>query len=127
MKKNRSLSLMQHLKSFVYAFNGLKVLMKEEVNARIHLIITIIVILAGFLFKISISEWLFISVSIGFVFVVEILNTAIENISDFISPEKNDKIKKIKDLSAAAVLISALTAVVVGLIVFLPRIIVLFC
>ena len=60
--------------------------------------------------------------SIGFVFVAEILNTAIENIADFISPGKNDKIKKIKDLAAAGVLISALTAFSIALIIFIPKI-----
>ncbi len=67
-------------------------------------------------------EWIAIVFAIGFVFVVEVINTVIENITDFISPDENFSIKKIKDMSAGAVLISAIIAVVIGLIVFLPKV-----
>ncbi|MEO0333150.1 MAG: diacylglycerol kinase family protein, partial [Bacteroidota bacterium] len=67
-------------------------------------------------------EWLIITLTIGFVFVTEILNTAIEDIADFVSPQRDDRIKRIKDLGAAAVLLSAVTAVVIGIIIFLPKI-----
>ena len=100
----------------------MKILIKEEHNARIHLFATIIVLLAGFVFRISTNEWIAIILSIGFVISLEIINSAIENIADFISPEKNEKIKKIKDLSAAGVLISAITSFVIGLIIFVPKI-----
>ena len=109
------------LKSFVYAFNGLRLLLKEEQNARIHFVASVIVILAGFYFRLNAYEWMAIIFSIGLVITVEIINTAIENIADFISPGKNENIKTIKDLSAAAVLISAIIAVSIGLIVFLPK------
>ena len=109
------------LKSFVYAFNGLRLLLKEEQNARIHFVASIIVILAGFYFRLNAYEWIAIIFSIGLVITVEIINTAIENIADFISPGKSEHIKTIKDLSAAAVLISAIVAVIIGLIVFLPK------
>ena len=97
--------------------------MKEEQNALIHLILAFAVIMAGIVLKISAFEWIAIIFSIGFVFSFEIINSAIERISDFISPEKNTNIGKIKDLSAAAVLVSALVAFSIGLIVFLPKII----
>ncbi len=111
------------LKSFVYAFNGLRLLLKEEQNARIHFVASVIVIVAGFYFGLNTYEWMAIIFSIGLVITVEIINTAIENIADFISPAKNENIKKIKDLSAAAVLISAIIALSIGLIVFLPKLI----
>ena len=120
--KHQSFSIIKRLKSFSYAFNGMKILIKEEHNARIHLFATIIVLLAGFVFRISTNEWIAIILSIGFVISLEIINSAIENIADFISPEKNEKIKKIKDLSAAGVLISAITSFVIGLIIFVPKI-----
>ncbi|MCZ4695392.1 diacylglycerol kinase family protein [Ancylomarina euxinus] len=121
MKQNK-FSILKRIKSFGFAFNGLKILIKEEHNARVHLIAAISVILAGLYFDITMMEWLAVSFAIGFVITIEIINSAIENISDFISPEKNDSIKKIKDLAAAGVLMSALTALVIGLIIFIPKI-----
>lgn len=114
-------SITKRLKSFTYAFNGLKILIVEEHNARIHLFAVICVSIAGFVLKISSTEWIAIMLAIGFVITLEIINSAIENMADFISPDKNEQIKKIKDLSAAAVLIGAMTAFVIGLIVFLPK------
>lgn len=124
--KAQKFSILKRIKSFGYAFNGLRILIREEHNARIHVFATITVVLAGFYFDISMIEWIAISLSIGFVISLEIINSAIENIADFISPEKNDAIKKIKGLSAAGVLISALTALIIGLIVFIPKIFALF-
>ncbi len=115
-------SVIKRLKSFLYAFNGLKILIREEHNFRIHIIAAVIAIIFSILFKLNSYEWMAILFSIGFVFVTEIVNTAIENIANFVSPSKNENIKKIKDLSAAAVLVSALTALSIGLIVFIPKI-----
>lgn len=117
-------SLSKRLKSFVFAFNGLKILFKEEHNSRIHFFAMGVVISASIFFELNTYEWLAIIFSVGLVFVAEIFNTAIENIADFLTTEKNNKIKAIKDLSAAAVLISALTAVAIGLIIFLPKILI---
>ncbi|WP_255489450.1 diacylglycerol kinase [Dysgonomonas sp. 216] len=119
-------SIKKRIKSFSYAFDGLKVLLKEEHNARIHAVITLIIIILGLLFDISATEWMFICLAIGLVIVSETLNTAIENLSDLVSPTKNDFIKKAKDLGAFAVLFSALIAVIIGLFIFLPHIINLF-
>ena len=119
-------SILKRLRSFGFAFNGLKILFKEEHNARIHLLAAVIVVIAGIYFHISTLEWLVVVFAIGFVITSEIVNTAIENIADFVSPEKHEKIKKIKDLAAASVLISAITALIVGLIVFIPKILSLF-
>lgn len=120
--KNKEFSITKRLKSFVFAFNGLKILFKEEHNSRIHLVATVIVIFASIFFELNTYEWIAIVFSIGLALSAEIINTAIENIADFLTIENNNKIKIIKDLSAAAVLISALTAFTIGLIIFLPKI-----
>ena len=120
--KNQKFSLSQRVKSFTYAFNGLKILLKEEHNARLHLLAAIIVMIVGVVLEVSTMEWIALVFAIGLVITTEILNSSIENIADFISPAKHEKIKKIKDLAAAGVLISAVTALIVGLIIFLPKI-----
>lgn len=116
-------SIRQRIRSFGFAIAGLKTLFKEEHNSWIHLIIAIGVIILSFVLNISFGEWLAVVFAIGFVFVTEIMNTAIENIADFISLEKHSSIKKIKDLAAAGVLISAIIAIVIGSIIFIPKII----
>jgi len=116
-------SIIKRLKSFKYAFNGLKILITEEHNSRIHILASISVLIAGYVFKITIYGWIAVIFAIGFVIACEIFNSAIENIADFVSPEKHEKIKRIKDLSAAGVLISAITSLIIGLIIFIPKII----
>lgn len=120
-KTNRKFSIKERFQSFTYAFAGLKTLFKDEHNARIHLGIAITVIIAGIFFQISAIEWIVVCLLIGLVFALEIMNAAIENLSDFISPEYNDKIKKVKDLMAAAVLIAAITSIIAGFILFIPK------
>ena len=112
---------MARLKSFNYAFNGLKIFFLNEHNGRIHLVATLAAIFLAVWLKISTLEWIMICMVIGFVFVAEILNTAIEKLADVVTKETNEKIKIVKDVAAAAVLISALTALLVGLIIFLPK------
>lgn len=120
--KESKFSLSQRVKSFGYAYNGFRIFIKEEFNARIHLFVTIAVIVTGFVVKLERHEWVAVLFAIGLVLATEIINTAIENLADIISPEKNEKIKRIKDLSAAAVLLSALIACIIGALVFLPKI-----
>jgi diacylglycerol kinase len=118
----KKFSISERIKSFKYAFNGLRILIQEEHNARIHLFIAIIIIITGFIFSISNLEWIAVIFAIGFVITSELLNTAIEQIANFISPEKHESIKRIKDISAAAVLISVISAVFIGFIIFWPKI-----
>jgi diacylglycerol kinase len=120
--KQQKFSIKKRIKSFVYAFNGIRILINEEHNSRVHLLAAICAIIAAIIFKISDLEWIAIIFSIGFVISVEAINSAIENIADFISPEKHQQIKKIKDLAAASVLIGAITSLSIGLIIFLPKI-----
>ena len=116
-------SIKKRIKSFKYAFNGLRILIREEHNARIHLFAMICVLVLGGLLKISIYEWTAVLFAIGIVISSEIFNSAIENIADFISKERREEIKRIKDLAAAGVLVCALTALLIGLIVFVPKLI----
>lgn len=115
-------SLAKRMKSFKYAFNGLKILLREEHNSRIHFFVAICVVIAGFVLKISSTEWIAIVFAIGLVISLEIINSTIESIADFISPEKHVQIKKIKDLAAASVLVCTMAAAVIGFLVFTPKI-----
>ena len=121
--KQSKFSVLKRMLSFKFAFQGIKLLFKEEHNSWIHLCFTILAVALAVWLKISLLEWVLVIFCIGFVFVIEIINTAIENICDFISPEKNSMIKRIKDLSAAAVLFSAVTSLIVGALIFLPKLI----
>ena len=122
LSNKKRLAITKRLASFRYAFNGLKILVKEEHNARIHLFIATCVLIAGAVFKISTSEWIAVIFCIGLVIALELINSAIENTADLISKEKNETIKKIKDLSAGAVLVAAIASAIIGLIIFLHRI-----
>lgn len=118
--KSKKFSVYARLQSFVFAFNGIRVFLQKEHNAWIHLLATVAVLIAGFLFNIRSMEWIAIVFSIGLVWVAEILNTCIEQAMDLISLEKDPKIKVIKDMAAGAVLVAALIAFVVALFVFIP-------
>ena len=114
-------SVKARVKSFGYAFAGIKHFLSSQHNAWIHLMGTVVVIFLAVGFHVSNSEAIALTFAVGIVWVSELFNTAIEKIMDFISVEKNQKIKIIKDLSAAAVLIAAITAAVAGCLVFIPK------
>jgi diacylglycerol kinase (ATP) len=115
-------SVISRLKSFKSAFAGIGALLKSEHNARIHLLILILVIVAAIVLRISSLEWIVILFASGLVFVSECFNTAVEYLSDVVSPDYNEKIKRVKDIAAAGVLISAVISIIIGIIVFLPKI-----
>ncbi|MBF0651154.1 diacylglycerol kinase family protein [Dysgonomonas gadei] len=121
-KSEKRFSIKERLLTFKHVFYGFKVLWAEEHNARIHIITSVIVIILSALLNISLTEWLVILVLIGLVLSLEIINTSIENICDYISPEWHKMIKKIKDLAAAAVFLAAMISVACGIIIFLPKI-----
>ncbi|MDD2515300.1 MAG: diacylglycerol kinase family protein [Proteiniphilum sp.] len=113
--------------SFKYAFWGIDTLFRETPNAVIQLVAAIAAILSGLFFHITNAEWLILILSIGGVLTMETINSALENLSDYASKkEMHPTIRKVKDLSAAAVLIMAIAALAIGLVIFLPRIIHLF-
>jgi diacylglycerol kinase len=119
-------SLKSRFRSLGYALNGLRSLLKYEHNSRIHIVAAVAAIFLGFFLKITLYEWLFLIVVIGLVFITELTNSSLESLADRVDPEKNELIKKAKDYSAAAVLISALVAVAAGCLIFIPKIICLF-
>ena len=125
MKKleNNPFSLKSRFKSFGYAFNGIVKTVKNEHNFWIHLVVMLMVIAFGFMFQVSVTEWVFLVFSIGFVLAAEIFNSAIEVLVDLVSPEQNPKAGLAKDIAAGAVLISAITAAIIGLLIFTPKII----
>lgn len=123
MKPNKSrFSWKARGKSFRYAWTGICTLFREEHNARIHLAITCVVIVCGFLFRISLSEWAVTMVCIGSVLMAEGFNSAIEALADRVDMEKNPLIGKAKDLASGAVLLMACGSAVAGLIIFVPKI-----
>ncbi len=108
----------QILRKFSFALNGCKAAVRSEQSIRIQLVVSVVVVLAGGLLGLTRLEWLFVIASIGVVISLELLNTAIEKMLDLLHPARHDSVKFIKDVSAAAVLVSSFTAVIVGLIIF---------
>ena len=105
-------------RGFRYALAGTAVLVKTGLNFKIQLIAFCFVCFAGFYFKITSTEWLMVLCVSALVLSLEALNTSIEKLCDLYSTEQNDKIKKIKDVAAGAVLIASVFAAIVGLIIF---------
>lgn len=114
-------SIKDRLRSFKYALNGFKILLLEEHNFRIHILASVLVIITSLVLQINRLEWTVILLSISIVLVTETINTAIENLANFVSPKYNTLIKKIKDLTAAAVLIASIIAFVIAIIIFIPN------
>ena len=121
MKKNKPFSLRARTRSFKYALQGVKHFISSEHNTWLHLVATIAVIVLAIVTNVSKLEWVALVIVIGFVWVAELFNTVIEKIMDFISIEENPEIKIIKDLSAAAVFIAAITAFITGCFIFIPK------
>jgi diacylglycerol kinase (ATP) len=110
------------LKSVSYAVKGALKLIKTEHSIMVQCALAVLVTIAGFYFGISATEWLFQTLAIGFVMSIEGLNTAVEKIADFIHPNYHERIGFIKDIAAGAVFFAALTAVIIGLIIYVPLI-----
>ena len=109
-------------KSFGYAFDGLKTAIKNEPNFRFHVVSAIIVMILGLLLRFSAWEFAILTLTIGFVLILELINTTLEALVNLVSPETQQQAKIAKDVSAAAVLISAILALVVGMFLFIPKI-----
>jgi diacylglycerol kinase len=116
-------NLRERVRSFANAFSGIGSMVKTEYNFRIHIVILLLVVLSGFLLRISSAEWIMIVIVSGIVLSAECFNTAIEYLSDIVSPGYSEKIKIVKDVAAAGVLLSAISAIITGLLIFVPRII----
>ncbi len=109
--------------SFKTAFSGIGVGLKYERNFRIHVIATVTVVIFGIVFSISSFEWIVLILSIIAVMSLELVNTALEQLIDFLKPEKHSTIGKVKDMVAGSVLITTLGSVIIGLIIFIPKIV----
>ena len=110
------------INSFKYAFQGLKYAFIYEQNLTVHVLATILVVIFGFLYKISVLEWLVLFLIIGLVIATELINTSIEATIDLITDEINPVAKVAKDTAAAAVLVFGFTALFVGALIFIPKI-----
>jgi undecaprenol kinase len=115
--KRTSLKL---LNSFSFALSGIVTALRTERNMRIHLFSAMIVLFVSVYFSITKTEWLFILLAIGGMFVLEIMNTAIERVVDLVTEECHPLAKQAKDLAAGAVLVYTIIAVIIGVIIFLP-------
>lgn len=123
INKTHRFSWRKRLKSFRFAFHGIKKLVQNEHNARIHFVALIFAIGFGIFFQIELTEWMAIAIVAGLVLSSELINTAIEKLADFVEPAWNAKIGLIKDYCAAAVLVSAIVALIVAGLIFVPRLI----
>lgn len=121
-KRKKNISFERLIKSFRYAVDGFTYSFINEQNLIVHTIIALIAIIFGFIFKISIVEWLFVLIMIGLVVCAELINTSIEATIDLVCPEKHPLAKIAKDTAAGAVFVLALVAVIGGLIIFIPKI-----
>lgn len=122
MQQNKEPFIINRIKSVGFAFKGMLILIKTEASIKIQFFIAIVVTIAGFYFNISTTEWMFQTAMIGLVMSIEGLNTAVEYIADFIHPDHHPKIGLIKDISAGAVFIASIVAVIVAGIIYLPKI-----
>lgn len=113
------------VQSFRYAVRGINSMLRTEFNARVHAAMTILVVVAGFALGISRLEWLAITLAITAVWLAEGLNTAFESLCDVASPEFDSNVERAKDIAAGSVLITAIGAVIVGLLVFGHRLLAL--
>lgn len=110
-------------KSFGYAFQGIWECIRDERNIRIHLTMTTLVIIGGIVLHISLAEWVICLILFGLVISLELVNTAVESTVDLVTEDKKPLAKKAKDTAAGAVLVSAIFAAIIGLIIFIPKII----
>jgi diacylglycerol kinase len=107
--------------AFRHAVNGILWFFKVERNAKIHFICTVLVVVFGLILSVSKLDWLFLTVAIISVWVTELINSAIEMLCDYVQPERHASIKIVKDLAAGAVLLAAIGSVIIGGVVFLPK------
>lgn len=125
MTKQKDSFIQGRMKGAKYACKGALILLSTEASIQVQFTIAILLTIAGFYFEISSTEWMFQILSIGLIISIEGLNTAIEEIADFIHPEFHNKIGLIKDIAAGAVFLSAIASTFVGLIIYIPKIIAL--
>lgn len=122
MNKKKESFLINRLKSVKYAFKGAFLLITTENSIKVQFCIGIIMSLLGFYYQLSTTEWMIQILCIALIMAIEGMNTAVEEIADFIHPEHHTKIGLIKDLAAGAVFIFAIAAAIIGCIIYFPKI-----
>lgn len=122
IREKKKFSIRRLFRSFSYALRGVRQVIYAEQNARVHTLVLVCVVSAGIYFRLSPMEWIAVALAAGGVFAGETFNTAIEELSDAVSPQYDERIKRVKDFSAGAVLIMAITAAIIGLVIFIPKI-----
>ena len=120
-KDSNKFSIKRRLNAFVFAFEGFIFFFKSVHNAWIHLFAAILTVVAGFLYELNAIEWLWVLSAIAIVFITEMINTAIEKVVDLNTSEFHLLAKQAKDIAAAAVLTACVYAIVVALIIFIPK------
>ena len=115
---------MKLIRSFGYALKGIYVATLEQLNIKIHFLAVIVVTIAGLFFQITATEWCLVVICFGMVLTAELLNSAIENLVDLVSPGHHHLAGKVKDIAAGAVLISAVATTVVSLFIFLKYVLI---
>lgn len=111
------------IKSFQYALEGFLSAVRSEANLRFHIAATVTVIALGFWLHLAAVEWCIVVLCIGAVFGIELINTSIEQLCNHVTAEEHPSIKRIKDISAAAVLLVSMASAVAGGVIFLPKLI----
>ncbi|GGM31294.1 diacylglycerol kinase [Paraliobacillus quinghaiensis] len=104
-----------------YAVNGIVYAFRSEMNMKVHFVVLFIVLFCGYALGVSATEWMLLTLTIGAVLICELFNTAMEHLLDYLAPEIHPTVGKIKDLTAGAVLVAAFTSIIIGLIIFLPK------
>lgn len=115
-------SVAHRLRSFRYAFAGLRTLLRTQHNARVHAAATVLVVAAGLYFSLGVAEWCWLVLAMTMVWMAEAFNTALEFLADAVTQEQDPLIGKAKDVAAAAVLLCALGAVIIGALVLGPHV-----
>lgn len=113
------------IKSFPYAFRGIKDTILKEPNFKVQLVLGVIAIILGIYFRLNRAEWLILVISIFLVLIMELINTTLENLVDIVSPQIQEKARIVKDVAAGGVLMSSILSIIIGLIIFLPKVLAL--
>lgn len=121
--KGERFSIKKRIKSFKYAGKGFTSLLKTEHNSRIHLVAAVCVVAVGLILNVSITEWCLLLLCIGAVISAEALNSAVESLADRITEENDPMIGRAKDLAAFAVLMVSIVSAIIGILIFLPKIV----
>ena len=122
-ERKRQKGIKKFLLSFTYPVKGLKYAYRNEQNLMVDVGMALIVLVFGFIFRIEVWEWAILVITVGLVLALELVNTAIEAVVDLVTEEYHPLAKVAKDTSAAAVFVFAIVAIIIGLIIFLPKII----